>query len=312
MSAPISEFKFDFNQLKALHAIISTGTVAGAAKLLGVSSSAVSQNMTRLKTVLEDPLFYRSGQRLKPTALALQLDEQFRPLITELGNILTSNPQNPAPETAYTYKIISSELLEYMMVLPFATQLPASGSRLMMLPELANSEENLISLRNRAADILLTLEPATESSFVTERIFSTPLVVVSRINHPGMTQFTSLDQIQEMSFVERAGMSSPLKYAHYLATPWGHEKITIDFTLQSITNRLTLVSQTDLIILSPEVIARQFSEHIPVQIHPFSDQDIRPVHAYCVYLKSRRNDTVIKKLRESFMATANALSLAPE
>lgn len=311
MSAPISEFKFDFNQLKALHAIISTGTVAGAAKLLGVSSSAVSQNMTRLKTVLEDPLFYRSGQRLKPTALALQLDEQFRPLITELGNILTSNPEIPVPETAYTYKIISSELLEYVMVLPFATQLPETGSRLMMQPELADSEANLISLRNRAADMLLTLEPATESSFVTERIFSTPLVVVSRKDHPAMEHFTSLEQIQNMSFVERAGVSSPLKYAHYLATPWGHEKITIDFTLQSITNRLTLVSQTDLIILSPDIIARQFSKHIPIQIHPFSDQDIRPVHAYCVYLKSRRNDTVIKRLRDSFMATADALSLTP-
>lgn len=63
----------DLNLLWMLHAVLAERSVAGAAKRLNVTSPAVSNALTRLRAVIDDPLFVRSGRGLTPTPRALEL-----------------------------------------------------------------------------------------------------------------------------------------------------------------------------------------------------------------------------------------------
>ena len=71
----------DFNLLVTLDVLLSEGSVAGAARRLRLSPSAMSRSLARLREVTGDPLLVRAGRRLVPTPRALELR-------TEVGAIV--------------------------------------------------------------------------------------------------------------------------------------------------------------------------------------------------------------------------------
>lgn len=66
----------DFNLLVTLDVLLSEGSVAGAARRLRLSPSAMSRALARLREVTGDPLLVRAGRRLVPTPRALELRTQ--------------------------------------------------------------------------------------------------------------------------------------------------------------------------------------------------------------------------------------------
>jgi len=60
----------DLNLLTALDVLLTESSVTGAARRLGLSSSAVSRTLARLRASTGDPLLVRagrsSGQRFRP------------------------------------------------------------------------------------------------------------------------------------------------------------------------------------------------------------------------------------------------------
>ena len=69
----------DLNLLKVLQALHEEGTAGRAAIRLGVTQSAVSAALGRLRALYGDPLFERTGRGLRPTPKA----EELRPLIAD-------------------------------------------------------------------------------------------------------------------------------------------------------------------------------------------------------------------------------------
>ena len=73
----------DLNLLIALDALLSEGSVAGAARRLRLSASAVSRSLARLRAATGDPLLVRAGRGLVPTPHAAGLRERVRLLTLE-------------------------------------------------------------------------------------------------------------------------------------------------------------------------------------------------------------------------------------
>jgi len=68
----------DLNLLTALDALLAEGSVAGAARRLGLSASAMSRTLERLRATTGDPLLVRAGRGLVPTPRALELRDRVR------------------------------------------------------------------------------------------------------------------------------------------------------------------------------------------------------------------------------------------
>jgi DNA-binding transcriptional LysR family regulator len=70
----------DLNLLTALDALLAEGTVAGAARRMGLSASAMSRTLARLRAATGDPLLVRAGSGMVPTAHAADLRNRVREL----------------------------------------------------------------------------------------------------------------------------------------------------------------------------------------------------------------------------------------
>lgn len=73
----------DLNLLVALDVLLAEGSVVGAANRLGLSSSAMSRTLSRLRDVTGDPLLVRAGRGLVPTPRALELRERVGTIVQE-------------------------------------------------------------------------------------------------------------------------------------------------------------------------------------------------------------------------------------
>src|SRR5271156_3732978 len=81
----------DLNLLLALDALLSEGSVTGAARRLGLSSSAMSRPLARLRSATGDPLLVRAGRGLVPTPRASELRDRVHELTRDVRAVLTPN-----------------------------------------------------------------------------------------------------------------------------------------------------------------------------------------------------------------------------
>lgn len=78
----------DFNLLVTLDVLLAEGSVAGAARRLRLSPSAMSRALARLRETTGDPLLVRAGRGLVPTPCAIELREQVAQLVQDAQAVL--------------------------------------------------------------------------------------------------------------------------------------------------------------------------------------------------------------------------------
>src|SRR5918995_6899893 len=78
----------DLNLLVTLDVLLTEGSVAGAARRLRLSPSAMSRALARLRETTGDPLLVRAGRGLVPTPRALELRERVGQLVQDAEAVL--------------------------------------------------------------------------------------------------------------------------------------------------------------------------------------------------------------------------------
>ncbi|WP_374625592.1 LysR family transcriptional regulator [Pandoraea sp.] len=85
----------DLNLLVALDALLAEASVAGAARRLNLSASAMSRTLSRLRDTTGDPLLVRAGRRMVLTPHAERLHARSREAVDEARALLTPATSSP-------------------------------------------------------------------------------------------------------------------------------------------------------------------------------------------------------------------------
>lgn len=88
----------DGNTLTTFLTVLDEGSVSRAATRLGVSQSAVSHTLEKLRSTFKDTLFERSGRGITPTAKARSLEAPVRSVLDDLKSLTQDRPFDPAAE----------------------------------------------------------------------------------------------------------------------------------------------------------------------------------------------------------------------
>src|SRR5215203_2874282 len=99
----------DLNLLVTLDLLLAEGSVAGAARRLHLSPSAMSRALARLREATGDPLLVRAGRALVPTPRALELRERVGQLVQEGVAMLRPAEGLDLARLVRTFTIRSSE-----------------------------------------------------------------------------------------------------------------------------------------------------------------------------------------------------------
>ncbi len=99
----------DFNLLITLDAVLAEGSVAGAARRLRLSPSAMSRALARLRDTTGDPLLVRAGRGLVPTPRAVELREQVSQIVEDAKVVLRPAEKLNLKKLVRTFTLRTSE-----------------------------------------------------------------------------------------------------------------------------------------------------------------------------------------------------------
>src|SRR5262245_44151652 len=78
----------DLNLLRALDALLTEGSVLGAARRMNLSAPAMSRTLARIRRALGDPGLVRAGRRLVPTPRAPAVQARVRARVDDATMLL--------------------------------------------------------------------------------------------------------------------------------------------------------------------------------------------------------------------------------
>jgi DNA-binding transcriptional LysR family regulator len=99
----------DLNLLVTLDVLLAEGTVAGAARRLRLSPSAMSRALARLRETTGDPLLVRAGRGLVPTPRALELRGRVGQLVQDAEAVLRPSEKLDLKSLVRTFTLRTSE-----------------------------------------------------------------------------------------------------------------------------------------------------------------------------------------------------------
>ena len=110
----------DLNLLVVLHEVLAQKSATLAAKRLGVTQSAVSNALVRLRELIRDPLVVRSGRGLAVTPKGEALRLPLAKLLGEVGALLSREAEFDPPTTTREFTLACADYYG-MVVLPSLT-----------------------------------------------------------------------------------------------------------------------------------------------------------------------------------------------
>lgn len=165
----------DARALQQLVAVVEAGSVTGAAQQLGVTQSAVSHQLDKLRAITGDPLFVKSGRGIVATARAQYLADEARALLRQLERFAHAGDFDPARWQA-TVTIAANDFQRDVLLPALARRLreAAPGVVLRIIP---SDVPSLEMLRDRTCDIAISPRPPEGSDIVQKRLFEDRYVV---------------------------------------------------------------------------------------------------------------------------------------
>ncbi len=176
----------DANLLVTLDALLVDASVTRAAERLGRSASAISHALAKLREIFADELFVRAGQKLVPTAKALELAPTVHVILAGMESLLRpSKPFDPS-ETSRDFAVAASEAGELILVQPLRQRLQqlAPSVRVGWMP--SHREENIDALRHGRCHFVIDIEgvPAPAPDIRVLKLFDDTLATLARPSHP--------------------------------------------------------------------------------------------------------------------------------
>jgi DNA-binding transcriptional LysR family regulator len=134
-------WSFDLNLLVAFDALMREHSVTRAATRLKIKQSAMSHNLSTLRLLLDDELFIRVGQVMKPTPRALALALPIGRLLEQAQHAITTRETFRPQEETRTFSIGFSSELEVLLMPSLTAQVQSYAPGIKLLARPAQPEE---------------------------------------------------------------------------------------------------------------------------------------------------------------------------
>lgn len=175
----------DLNLLVVLDVLLDEGSVTKASRRLGLTQSAASHALSRLRATFNDPLLVRVGTKMQPTPRAEKLKKDLRLLLSSVRRFMDESDRFDARTTKRTFTLgmqdsmlsmlgsLSKNLIDEAPMARFKFRL----ANYQAMEEVASNE------------VMLTIAPMSlqlPSGLTREPIGSLTWSVLMRRNHPAI------------------------------------------------------------------------------------------------------------------------------
>lgn len=255
---------FDLNLLRIFDALMLERHVSRAAKRMCLSQPAMSNALNRLRNLLDDPLLVRTSKGMQPTPKALSLEVPIREALISIERSLGAVPDFDPSTSQQIFRIATTDYVELtclpLLIAHLSTAAPGVHLEIHSLGlDIPESQ-----LEDGAFDFAIGRFPTIPSRISSEFWLSEELVCLVRKDHPVIKKDISLKQFLTIGQIWVNGGQRTGVVDRWLKK--NNHSRNVVHTTPSFLIAPNLVAQTDMLVVTPMVIARHFVNQIPLKI----------------------------------------------
>lgn len=173
----------DLNLLIALDALLRERSVSAAAGRLGLSTSAMSRTLSRLRAALGDPILVPAGRAMVATPHAEAIANRVRSLTAEVQIVLAppSELDIGGLQRQFTIRANEAFVLLHAARLSAAVLRAAPGVRLRFAPK---PDKEIHPLREAEVDLEIGVVSGDSAELRCQALFTDSFVGVAKAGHP--------------------------------------------------------------------------------------------------------------------------------
>jgi DNA-binding transcriptional LysR family regulator len=245
---------FDLNLLRVFEALMDERSATRAGSRLGLSQSAISHALNRLRYVLGDELFVRGPDGMQPTERAAEIAPRLRQGLLQLQLALSPSEFVPA-RSDRRFTVACTEYAGAVLLPALIARLRAEApsASLAVLPSNLGVAE---TLRSGRADLAIGSFKRTPEWFASEPLLTETRVWVLAADNPAAQEELTLERLVALP--------------HLVVTATGEDEHAIDgYVVDHGLERL--VTRTDAGLFQGALAARGLRRSVVVTTpHPFA------------------------------------------
>ncbi|RKF17433.1 LysR family transcriptional regulator [Alginatibacterium sediminis] len=289
----------DYSLIPTFVAIVEEKNYTKAAKRLGISQSAVSQAVIRLKEVFKDALFIRSSHGVEPTQYALDIYPALASAVENIAYMMPEYQRFDPRACDKQFGISSLSVFGFTILPELASLLRRSAPMASMKVEPLYNNEVSSMLRSQHSDLVIDAHSNRYPQLRSKVIMEDTLSVMCRIDHPRLTgnsisveQFLAEKHVTHSQLDQKSGylVGRGLKDEAILT------KRSIAWQCSSIMEMLPVVERCDYIAVLPQKLVDQY-----LHVHKLKQLKaqflLEPIQIAIYWHSSRTNDPSHRWLR---------------
>lgn len=262
----------NLNTLPVLHALLTEGSVVGAARRVGLSQPTVCGILAKLRIEFGDPLLVRVGRGMHLTTRAERLLPVVTALCTDLELLYEPEDFDPA-RLDRLFVIAAPDHLAFLLTPSLLTLIRAEAPdvRLRFVDASFDLDTHLLDDTVDAA-ICANFDAWPRLRY--RRLFSERIVVAVWKDHPlaSRSRVTTADiRRYPSSMMDARAAESAHRPRVATGVPIIDSSHTI--SLSQFTDSVLLTVGTDFVAPAPEALVRRLGEHLPVVAVALAEPD---------------------------------------
>lgn len=256
----------DTTQLRLIEALASTSHLSAAAVRVGISQSAASHALARLRQELQDPLFVRTSRGMRPTPYGERIAASVVQALATLRTGLEAHSIFDARTSRRTFNILLTDLGQVYFLPKLVDRLRGEAPRVALRVRPIPTNEPQVLLESGEADLAVGCFDSLNAGFLQRRLFKgSRYVCMVRRNHPLFRQGMSIKAFStvphalvDLSGMGHEGLSSALKRL----------RIPVDVKLHFSQFMVLpmLLERSDLLVIAPTSLANVVDKLARVQL----------------------------------------------
>jgi DNA-binding transcriptional LysR family regulator len=313
----------DLNLLRVLDVLLEERSVTRTGARLGLTQSAVSHALNRLRYTLNDELFLRGPAGMQPTPRAVEMGPQIHAALNQLQAALSPSDFDPATSER-RFSVVAGAYASAILVPPLVSIVAQSAPLVdLFIAELAPDLVERLDARRidfMIGGVLTAPERFARETIVTEALawvvradhplaklnhvdlealVSTPHIAISR-SMPGLID----EATERRAFVSRASWEDAGAFATALTAAGLTRRVGV--TVPDAYSALVVASRSDMATLLPRRLALLSAQSGRVVLiePPYESPE---VDVTLIYLKERLAEPAIAWMRDTIRAAAASL-----
>lgn len=302
---------FDLNLLLVLHALLEERSVSRAGKRIGLSQSATSHALSRLRGALDDQLLIRDRHGVTPTARAEAMAAPLSDALDLLESTLFATTRFEPATAKRRFHIAATDYAELLLLPALSNALARSAPEVELWVH-PFTDDALDALERGKLDLVVgVFDPKQPARGLrAARLLDDRLVCTVRAGHPltrGKLTLARYESAQHALIAPRGKPGGAVDDALAAQGRKRHLSLVVPHFLAAPH----VVAETDLVLTLAERVARHFALRLRLRILGLPVK-VPSVRLSMLWHERQQKDRGHEWLRERVEQVARAVELAPQ